>query len=167
VNNLVVELVHGLNLEKRIKDLFFDQRKDITLRIVSLHVFNPIILDETFKDKLEKLIRHQAKITIVVDKKSVKKDPIKQQIVKELLDIGVRVHLRRNVHAKIISLESQSEFGMLVSSANISDHALHTYREAGIFILNEYKEQHDKLNSYISYILGNDEVDYVEDNTEE
>jgi len=110
-------------------------------------------------DKLEKLSRYRAKVVIVADKRMTQKDPIKTQIQEDIGNIGrIRFHLRRNVHAKIVHMESQSDFGVLVSSANISDNALHTFREGGIFILNEQKELHTKIGNYISHILGNEDV---------
>lgn len=156
---MVMEFVYRQTLEKRLNDLLAPQRHDLRLRIVSLHILDPIIRDQSFLDKLEKLSRRQAKVAIVADRRQTQKDPIKLKIKDDIENIGkIRFHLRQNIHAKIVHMESHNEYGVLVSSANISDHALHTYREGGIFLLNEQKEIHEKIGEYISHILGNDRV---------
>jgi len=154
-----MEFVYRQTLEKRLSDLLAPQRHDLRLRIVSLHILNPLIHDESFYDKLEKLSRHQAKVVIVADRRQTLRNSEKLRIKESIDNIGkIRFHLRQNVHAKIVHMESQNDYGVLVSSANISDHALHTYREGGIFLLNEQKPIHEKIGKYISHILGNDGI---------
>ena len=151
---MVVEAVYGDKLENRLKDLLAYQRSNITLRIVSQHIHNTKIVDESLKDKLRRLRNRQARIVIVIDRKVLANDRKEQELMDELEEIGVGVYYKQKVHAKIILLESQSDNGLLVSSANISDTALHNSREAGIFILNDHKEVLDDIKSYTNQILG-------------
>jgi len=168
---MVLEFVYRQTLEKRLSDLLAPQRHDLRLRIVSLHILNPLIHDESFYEKLEKLSRRQAKVVIVADRRQTIRNAETLRIKESIDNIGrIRFHLRQNVHAKIVHMESQSDYGVLVSSANISNNALHTFREGGIFLLNEQEDIHKKIGEYISHILGNDgigDTDFSLNNDEE
>lgn len=154
---MVIEVVHGNALEDRLGQLLHVDRKNVKIRMISQHVYDVNIKNMPLLKKLERLIRHNGRVVLIIDREVYGKSHAVQKAVEELENINVRVFVKRNIHAKIVLLEAKNDKGFLLSSANLSHTALHINREAGIFLMNEPTEAlFNQVNEFFKKILGND-----------
>ena len=151
---MVIEFVYGNLLEKRLSQLITARKGKKKLKIFSQHVHEASINDVKFSKKLEQLVKSKTQVIIVINRRVLARDKKEQEFVQELDEIGVRVYPKKFIHAKLVLLEGKSE-GLLVSSLNITDTAIHQNKEAGIFIEDDEKNLITEAKSYISTILGN------------
>ena len=151
---LVIEFVFGNLLEDRLNQLLTARPGIKKIKIISLHIFDTPIKNSTFRRKLELLVQNQVKIIIIIDRKVLSGNLREQAFVDDLVDnLGITVFPKKGIHAKIVLLEGSSN-GLLVSSLNISDTALHRNKEAGIYVENDSGGLIDDARDYITSILG-------------
>lgn len=142
--------------DKLTKLLAIERDAPIRLRIVAPWIGNPKLSDDrTLIQKLQRLIVYKyAKVTLIVDDGWRRKEENKQ-ILNDLAKIGVRIHYKKQLHAKMIIISNgpkDREKGLIISSANMTDTGLGTTREAGIYLLNE-PELFDKANAFFTDLL--------------
>ncbi|MEM3612658.1 MAG: phospholipase D-like domain-containing protein [Candidatus Bathyarchaeia archaeon] len=136
--------------------LAYQRDAPIHVRIVS-----PIIRDVKLSDgemlskKINKLIKFKdAKVTLVINPKMLnKKDKNVIELLERLEEMGVRVHCKRNLHAKTILLESRKDKGVLIASANLTPSGLGSNKELGVYFLNELDDVYNKIYDYVTDML--------------
>ena len=131
--------------------LSYQRREPIHLRLVSQHILDFDLDGISIFTILKRLkTRKNANITIILDKKTYRNTS--QKVIfklNELEDLGINIHIIRNLHAKIITVENNHEQCLLVTSANLSHNAYFVAREAGIYFQND---QDGIFNSFKKYI---------------
>lgn len=153
---MVIEAVCDRELITKIDQLLAYQRDaPIHVRIVCPRVSKTELIKESITEKIKKLIKFKdALVMLLIDPKYLKKDvagaDLLNNYIKELEDIGVKVHSKRNLHAKIILVENNTEKGLLLMSSNLTHTGLHISKEAGVYFLNEKTYVYDKLKRYVT-----------------
>jgi len=152
---MVLEGIVDREIRDRVAGLLAHQRDaPIRLRIVCPCIRDVLLPDgKTMSQHLRQLIAWKdARVTVVVDPRSMAEDD-DQSFLQKLEETGVKVHCKRDLHAKAILLESKREHGLVVSSANLTETGLGRQQEMGIYILNEHRDVFQKLDSYVTGLL--------------
>jgi phosphatidylserine/phosphatidylglycerophosphate/cardiolipin synthase-like enzyme len=157
LNCLGIEIVVDREIRDKVTQLLAHQRvAPIRLRIVAPWISNANLSDDqTLVRKLQRLITYKyAKVTLIVaDDWRKKKES--EPILKDLAKIGVRIHYKKQLHAKMVIIsngQNGREKGLIISSANMTDTGMSSNREAGVFLLNE-PELFERANTYFTDLL--------------
>lgn len=158
---MAIEAVFNREIRDKLTQLLAYQiDPPVSLRIVTPWIGDAKLTDElTISQKIKRLISHKfAKVTLIVDDYWVKEKATQddREFLKTLGDMGVRVHLRKKLHAKMVLVANgpnDRERSLIISSANLTDTGLSKQKEAGIFMLNEPRELFEKANSYFTHLL--------------
>jgi phosphatidylserine/phosphatidylglycerophosphate/cardiolipin synthase-like enzyme len=152
-------VLEGL-VDREIRDkvsilLAYQRDSPIHVRIICPLIRNVVLPDhKTISQKLRQLITNKsALVTLVVNPRWMKKTKEDRSFLQGLEDAGVKVHYKRDLHAKAVLLDSKHEYGLLVSTANLTTTGLDRGQEVGIYILNDHREVFEKLDRYITGLL--------------
>jgi phosphatidylserine/phosphatidylglycerophosphate/cardiolipin synthase-like enzyme len=120
---------------------------------------SPIVHDAALTDgvmlsnKINYLIKFkQASITLVVLKKN-REDTKEEALLKNLEDMGVKIHFRKNLHVKTVLLDSPADKAVLISSSNLTPNGLGKQKEMGAYFLNELDHIYDRADRYVTNLL--------------
>lgn len=152
---MVVEVVFDAQIGEAVRKLLAYQRDaPIHIRIASPIIHEVQLPDgEKLSDKLKKLIKYKnARITLIINPKLLKKGEA-INLLNTLEDIGVRIHCKRDLHAKTILLDSKRDKGFLITSANLTPSGLSKQREIGLYSLNDLDNIFQSLHLYVSKLL--------------
>jgi len=157
-NIMVVSVFFDRELIRVIDSLLAYQRDSpIRVRIVSPNVTPTKLKKYSFMEKVNRLIKAKnAVITLLVNTDFIKSTYGMENYLQNLADIGVKVHHKRELHAKIVLLETKGgrgDKGLLIMSANITETGLHKQQEVGIYFLNEYDSIYNEVNEYVNKLL--------------
>jgi phosphatidylserine/phosphatidylglycerophosphate/cardiolipin synthase-like enzyme len=152
---MVVEAIHDRQIRDVVGKLLAYQRDaPIHIRIVS-----PIIHDTELSDgdmlsqKINRLIKFKdARVTLIVSKKR-EEDPEEEELLRKLEDIGVKVHHKKELHAKTILLDSRRDKAVLITSANLTPTGLGYQKEIGVYFLNQLNHIYEEIYRYVTHLL--------------
>ena len=150
---MVIEAV----CDRQIRDtvgrmLAYQHNAPIHIRIVSPLIHDAVLSDgEMLSKKINKLIKFKdARVTLVVNRDFLEEDKVEIELLERLEDMGVKIHCKRNLHAKTILLESRTDKCVLIMSANLTPTGLGTQNEIGVYFLNELDCVHNKIYDYVT-----------------
>jgi len=152
---MVVEAYCDRQIPAVVENLLAYQRDaPIHIRLVSQSVHDFRLPDgRLFSEKLKQLVTFKdAKITMLVnpDKMQAEND---RELLAEFENMGVKVHLKKGLHAKLVLLDSRKDKAALIMSANLTPTSLWKRKEIAVYILNELEHVHAKLYNYTTNLL--------------
>jgi len=154
---MVIEALYDRQIRDVVGKLLAYQRNaPIHIRIVSPIIHDVELSDgEMLSKKIIKLIKFKdAKVTLVINPKMLKKkDKDVIELLERLDEMGVKIHCKKDLHAKTILLESREDRGVLVASANLTPSGLGSNKEIGVYFLNELDDVYDKIYDYVTDML--------------
>jgi phosphatidylserine/phosphatidylglycerophosphate/cardiolipin synthase-like enzyme len=136
--------------------LAYQRDAPIHVRIVSPFIRDVKLSDgEMLSQKINKLIKFKgATVTLIINPNTLKKkDKNEIGLLEKLEEIGVRIHCKKNLHAKTILLESRTDKGILITSANFTPSGLGSQKEIGVYFLNELDDVYNKIYDYVTNML--------------
>jgi len=152
---MVTEAIVDREICDRLENLLAYQRDPpIRIRIVSPWIHEVVLSDgRTLSQKIRQLIAFKrASVTLLVNPTRMT-TPEEKDFLKLLEDAGVRIHYKRDLHAKALLLESARDVGLVLTSANFTQTALSKQQEVGIYLLNELPHIFEKLDRYVTGLL--------------
>lgn len=152
---MVIEAVCDREIIPKIDTLFAYQRDaPIIVRITSPIVTNTGLTGKTFIQKINDLRTHKgARVILIVNTKDAQQNTTMSNYLQELEDIGVKIHYRNKIHAKIILVEGGNDKGLLLTTSNFTRRGLHVSRETGIYFLNERIDIYDKIKRWVINLI--------------
>jgi len=152
---MVVEAVFDRQIGDAVRKLLAYQRDaPIRIRIVSPVIHEVQLPDgEKLSEKIKKLITFKkAMVTLIVNPRWMKKEE-EIELLQTFEDMGVRIHYKRDLHAKAILLDSRTDKGLLVTSANFTPTGLSKQQEIGLYILNDLDHIYQRIYEYTTKLL--------------
>jgi phosphatidylserine/phosphatidylglycerophosphate/cardiolipin synthase-like enzyme len=153
---VVVKAVYDREIRDIVKQLLaYQRRAPIHIRIVTPWIHDAELSSKlTLSQLIIRLIKYKdATVTLLVNpKRMTKEEEIK--LLEKLEGAGVKVHYKRDLHAKLILLDSKEDKGVLVTSANLTPTGLGKFKEVGVYFLNEHiNDVFNRLYDYITHLL--------------
>lgn len=152
---MVVQAVYDREIRDVVGKLLAYQR-DAPIRV---RIVTPLIHETALSDgkmlsaKINKLIKFKdARITLLVNPDFMKSSE-EIELLGRFEDMGVKIHCKRDLHAKTILLEGRKDKGILITSANLTPSGLGSQQEIGVYILNELDHIYDRINNYATKLL--------------
>jgi phosphatidylserine/phosphatidylglycerophosphate/cardiolipin synthase-like enzyme len=159
---MVVQALYDRQIRDCVGKLLAYQRDaPIHIRIVSPFVHDVELSDgEMLSKKINKLIKFKhATVTLLISLKPLmKKDKNEIELLEKLEEMGVKIHYKKNLHAKTILLESGGDRGVLITSANFTPSGLGLQKEIGVYFLNEPNDVYEKIYDYVTNMLSETNV---------
>lgn len=151
---MVIEASYDRHIKDVVDNLLAYQRDaPIHLRLISPKIHDVQLIEDTLFQKIKRLITHKnALVTMLVNPNGMKSEKEKDYI-KQLEEMGVKVHYKRELHAKIILLDNIKERAVLIGSANLTPTGLYKNKEAAVYFLNDQQQVYDRINSYVTHLL--------------
>lgn len=152
---MVVQAVYDREIRDVAGKLLAYQRDaPIRVRIMTPLIHETVLSDgQKLSAKINKLIKFKgARITLLVNPHFMKSAE-EIELLGRFEDMGVKIHCKRDLHAKAILLESRKDKGILITSANLTPSGLGSQQEIGVYILNELNRIYDKINNYTTKLL--------------
>lgn len=152
---MVIEAVCDREIRTMVERLLAYQREaPIHVRIVTPWIHDTKLSDRMLSEKIMRLIKFKsASITLLVNPKRMQRQE-EVELLEKFEAMGVKVHYKRNLHAKLILLDSRGDKAVLVTSANLTPSGLETEKEVGVYFLNEQEENvYRKLDDYVTHLL--------------
>lgn len=144
-------------LPKRLKSMLAIERPEpINIHLVSQHIFD-FLLDATSIFQILKRLRtvKNANVVLLLDRKKFLVAPAKIRAeIKNLEDVGVRVHTIRDLHAKIVTVEDNQGKYILLTSANLSHQGYHESHEVGLYCYDCRIDDEEFFNTFSRYITN-------------
>lgn len=134
--------------------LAYQRDAPIHVRIVSPFIRDAKLSDgEMLSEKINKLIKFKgATVTLIINPNTLKKKDA-LELLEKLEEMGVRIHCKKDLHAKTILLESKKDKGVLITSANLTSSGLGSNKEIGVYFLNELEDVYKKIYAYVTDML--------------
>ncbi len=155
-SDMVISAVYDREIRDIVGKLLAYQRDSpIHVRIITPIIHDTKLSDgEMLSGKILKLIKFKdAMVTLLVNPRFIKKRE-EIELLGKFEDMGVKIHLKRDLHAKTILLESRSDKGVLVSSANLTPSGLGSQQEIGVYLLNELVHIYERVYDYTTRLLS-------------
>jgi len=152
---MVAEAIVDREIRDRITNLLAYQRDSpIHVRIVSPWIHDVVLSDgKTASEKIRQLITFKgALVTLLVNPTRMTGDE-DREFLRQLEDAGVKVHYKRDLHAKAVLLRSRDDIGLVVMSANFTHTGLGIQQEIGVYLLNDLPDLFVKLDKYVAALL--------------
>jgi phosphatidylserine/phosphatidylglycerophosphate/cardiolipin synthase-like enzyme len=152
---MVVEAIYDRQIRDIVGKLLAYQRDaPIHVRILSPIIHETELSDgEKLSEKIKKLIKFKdARVTLLVNSDFMKNEK-EIELLRVFEDMGVRIHCKKDLHAKAILLDSKRDKGILVTSANLTPTGLGKQNEIGIYILNDLDHVFKKIYDYVTNLL--------------
>jgi phosphatidylserine/phosphatidylglycerophosphate/cardiolipin synthase-like enzyme len=144
-------------LPKRLKSMLAIERPEpINMHLVSQHILD-FMLDGANIFHILKRLRtmKNANVVLLLDRKRFKNAPTKIKAeIKNLEDVGVRIHTIRNLHAKIVIVEDNQDRNILITSANLSHQGYYVSHEVGLYCYDCSRDDKEFFNTFSRYITN-------------
>lgn len=128
------------------------------VQILCHHVYDtPVERGLMLSRLLQRLLSTRRRLVLVIGQHPSEVQPARTRLeviafLKDLVERGARVYLKRGLHAKLLRAEGDT-IRVIITSANLSRTALHQNDELGVY-MSDASMEGEKVRQFIHYVMS-------------